>query len=349
MATHQQSRRSIERLTRLVGSRQDGVSIQEQAIAELKRVVGFERWCLPQADPDTLLPVAAMADHDYVPGIPRLLELEYSVDAYATKPALAKSTLPAASLQNETRGDLARSSRWDQVMRPVGIGDVAAVACRDEFGCWGWIEAYRDRDDAPFNQIELDLLAQAGGILATVLRRKGAYATGGFVDARQPGVVIFDSELSMVSWSPWAPDWLDSLPPASLFKRFGVLPAILFPTAVLARSGDAPCHARVHAEDGRWVMVEASPMLGAGEGHVVVTLRSPTQSETFDLLARVHGLSPRERELVQLLSLGLNTGEVGKRLFISPLTVQDHLKNVFDKVGVRSRRELVARFSLAAH
>ena len=62
----------------------------------------------------------------------------------------------------------------------------------------------------------------------------------------------------------------------------------------------------------------------------------------LDLVCRAHGLSRRERELVALVIEGLDTRELAERLFISPHTVQDHLKSVFDKVGVRSRRELVS-------
>ena len=40
---------------------------------------------------------------------------------------------------------------------------------------------------------------------------------------------------------------------------------------------------------------------------------------------------------------GLTTDEIAGQLCISQLTVQDHVNAIFDKVGVRSRRELVAR------
>jgi len=112
-----------------------------EAVADLQRVIGFDRWCWPFADPETLLPLSGAAEHDYGPGLPRALELEYSSDDFLAKHVLARRASAAGSLSAETGGDLARSARWDEVMRPAGIGDVAAVACRDALGCWGWIEA----------------------------------------------------------------------------------------------------------------------------------------------------------------------------------------------------------------
>jgi DNA-binding NarL/FixJ family response regulator len=51
-------------------------------------------------------------------------------------------------------------------------------------------------------------------------------------------------------------------------------------------------------------------------------------------------LTPREREVVRHVALGLRNFEVAKKLFISEQTVKTHLNNVFQKVGVRDRVEL---------
>jgi DNA-binding CsgD family transcriptional regulator len=63
--------------------------------------------------------------------------------------------------------------------------------------------------------------------------------------------------------------------------------------------------------------------------------------EILALLTRAYGLTARERELVAALIEGLATREISRRLQISEYTVQDHLKSVFDKVGVRSRHGLI--------
>lgn len=75
--------------------------------------------------------------------------------------------------------------------------------------------------------------------------------------------------------------------------------------------------------------------------------RGAAPAETFELLCRVYALTTRERQVVAAMIAGADTHAMTKRLAISRHTVQDHLKSVFAKVGVRSRREVLARFSSA--
>jgi len=51
----------------------------------------------------------------------------------------------------------------------------------------------------------------------------------------------------------------------------------------------------------------------------------------------VESLTVREREIVRYVALGLHNAEVAKKAFISEQTVKTHLKNIFQKLGVRDR------------
>jgi DNA-binding CsgD family transcriptional regulator len=347
VASDRQRSRCRGRLERLAGSALDRESIQRETIAELRRVIGFDRWCWPLADPRTLLPLGGAAEHDYGPGLPRVLELEYSTDHFAAKDVLARRANSAGSLSAETGGDLARSPRWEEILRHAGIGDIAAAACRDALGCWGWIEAYRDGGDRPFDDDDLELLASAGSSLSSALRRGFTAATpGNAPEPAAPGVIVLNPDLSVVSRTAGARAWIDTLPAAGLFAAWGILPAIVYPVATRARGGAvAGAHALERGADGRWVMIEAASLEGDGAAKIAVTLRAAPPAQTFELLCRAYALTRRERDVVAALVAGLDTRAVTERLVISRHTVQDHLKSVFQKVRVRSRRELLATFS----
>lgn len=55
------------------------------------------------------------------------------------------------------------------------------------------------------------------------------------------------------------------------------------------------------------------------------------------------GLSAREREVLTLLAQGLSNAEIGRALFISPITVRNHVSNIFAKLQVTNRRQAMLR------
>ncbi|TFV66053.1 UNVERIFIED_ORG: response regulator transcription factor [Bacillus sp. AZ43] len=57
----------------------------------------------------------------------------------------------------------------------------------------------------------------------------------------------------------------------------------------------------------------------------------------------VPGLSAREREVLTLLAEGLSNAEIGRVLFISPITVRNHVSSIFAKLQVSNRRQAMLR------
>ena len=91
-------------------------------------------------------------------------------------------------------------------------------------------------------------------------------------------------------------------------------------------------------------MLHASRLRAADiEGQIAVIFEEARPSEIAPLISDAYGLTKREGEITKLVLRGLSTAEVSEGLHITPNTVRDHFKTIFDKVGVRSRRELVGQ------
>lgn len=75
-------------------------------------------------------------------------------------------------------------------------------------------------------------------------------------------------------------------------------------------------------------------------------LERSTSDQATAVRLEAQGVSAREREIVALLARGLSNAEIAEALVLSPYTVQDHIKSLFEKTNVGSRRELVARLFL---
>lgn len=72
-------------------------------------------------------------------------------------------------------------------------------------------------------------------------------------------------------------------------------------------------------------------------------------AEVAPLVFEAYGLTAREQEVAQRVLAGFSTREIADSLFISEHTVQDHVKAIFTKTGVSSRRELNGRIFFDAY
>jgi DNA-binding CsgD family transcriptional regulator len=350
MAVRERERnRCRERLETLAGAGLDPVEARRAAIVELRRAVGFERWCWPTTDPDSAVATGGIAEFDLWPTLPQLLALEEHGDL-TSKPKLALSQRASVALSAEAGGDLARSRRWRECLAPYGVGDELMTVCRDRHGCWGSVELMRDSDDPSFSEDDARFLDELAPTLARLLRAGLPQGwpvgddEGGHLP---PATLIVDPQLKPSSWTPAADAWLAALQPDGSDDGASMLPPAVYEIGarVLTPEADAttlPASVRLRTRTGRWATIEGAPLEGVGRGNVAITFRVATGDEIFDLLAKTYDLTRRERQLVALVLDGLATKQLAHALSISPHTIQDHLKTIFGKTHVRSRRELIS-------
>lgn len=332
-----------ERLETLASSGLDAEQARRAAIDALRPVVGFDRWCWPTTDPGSALSTSGIAEFDLWAEIPRIAVLEEHGDV-TSKARLAVGRRASVTLSSATGGDLARSRRWRECMEPYGVGDELMCVCRDRHGCWGSVELMRDSADPSFSEADAELLHELAPILATLIRRgqsRDSRAADPGRPTPAPATLILDSELQPASWTASFDAWLAEL---------GMLPPAVYELGARVRTPPEeatglPASVRVRTPGGRWATIEGAALEGADRGSVAITIRASSADEIFDLLAKTYDLTRRERELVALVLDGLATRQLAEALRISPHTVQDHLKAVFAKAGVRSRRELISHLA----
>ncbi len=95
---------------------------------------------------------------------------------------------------------------------------------------------------------------------------------------------------------------------------------------------------RVQTRAGRWLTIHATSLDGPGGRQTGIVLEPASPAQLSSLFLTAYGLTPAQERVAALVLQGRSTREITGQLHISANTVQEHLTAVFDKVGVRSRR-----------
>ncbi|WP_020674102.1 helix-turn-helix domain-containing protein [Amycolatopsis nigrescens] len=333
---------------------QDTLGLFAEASARLRRLVPFSAAVWRATDPLTGLMTAPIRvenlDED---GCAVFWDSELLSESVNPFHAVARMPVPAAGLREST-GDLpGRSALYRQYMRPRGLDDELRTVLRAGGLPWGTVSLFRERGQMPFTPADIEFLAGLSGPLGHRLRsyaRPPAVAGPGAVPG--PGLLLFDQDGVLVSVNDEARHHLARIPEGpAVDGGFGLsLPAWVHSTVVRARAiaegRDRGCaRVRVRSRSGAWLQCHASCLTGADGsiGQTVLVLDVASASEIAPILFAAYELSERELEITQLLARGMATGEIAGKLFLSPHTIRDHIKTIFDKVRVSSRGELVAK------
>ena len=115
--------------------------------------------------------------------------------------------------------------------------------------------------------------------------------------------------------------------------------------AIAAGVEQGVARARTRSRTGRWLVIHGFTMRGAlaAESTTAVVIEPAQASEIAPIIVEAFDFSPREQQITQMIARGLSTAKIAQRLYLSQHTVRDYAKSVFEKAGVTSRGELVAR------
>jgi DNA-binding CsgD family transcriptional regulator len=346
------------KLNRLAHAGLDSFAYRERAIDGLRAALPFDAAVWWTIDPASTLFTSCVfqpspPDHAICAGVHGN---ELGDTDYNKFRVLARRTAKAGVLSAATDGQIERSDRYRHILVPLQYKHELRLALSDDSALWGGIALLREPGAPDFTPAEAWHVASLGRILTEGLRIGIALgAPQADCVPNGPGMLIVDDDLKILTMTPNAERWLDELTdgfPSLPGADSPWLPEAVRSVAARVRQlhdSDVPedrmPRARVRGSSGQWLAIYASRtrQTGPGPGNTAVIIEEARPSEIAPLIMHAYGLSPREARVTSLVLQGLSTKEIAAEIHLSPYTVQDHLKEIFAKAGVRSRRELAAR------
>ncbi len=348
----QNAERVRREIIRLCHAGLDSRTLRRELIKQLRKVIPIDVFFFTTADPATLLFTGAVVDEILERATPQFLQNEFLQDDVNKFSWLARSATPIGGLIQATRSALEQSPRYRDILAPLALGDELRAALITGGTCWGFMCLHRDRSSPSFTTAEAAFLARLTSHIAEGLRKAlllGS-ATGSHVPG-EPGLLLLADDLSVIATTPAAERWLVEVAEAD-WPRKQALPsavsAVVARLQAIERGMDAEVtlmpRVRLRTVSGHWLVLHASRLSGPSlPVPIAVIFEVARPVEIAPLIAQAYDLSRREGEIMQSVLRGLSTAEIADAFHIAAHTVQDHLKAIFEKAGVSSRRELVGQ------
>ncbi len=232
-------------------------------------------------------------------------------------------------------------------MLAEGFGSEMRIALVVAGHSLGGLVLVRREDVRPFTAADAARVETLSGALAAAVR--AFLVRQAFRPQRitlPPGVAIIGPDDGIRSVTPSLWDWLCLLTSVVPNGRGTVLNVahlrdVTLHIVLLARRARGPVMSRIPTSDG-WIVLHGQPLHDGDVSSVAVTLQQATAATLLPALSVWCGITPRERDVLDLLLDGLPTKRVATRLDLSLHTVNDHLKAIYRKVGASGRDELLA-------
>jgi DNA-binding CsgD family transcriptional regulator len=347
--SEQMAQRARDRITRLAGQGLDLVTFWRQSSRAISGVVPhYLSPCWFTLDPASLLVTSHYQTE--LPEIPaEWLAHQYFDDDAHRFVDVVRSRQGTSTIHEVTDGNPGRSRGWNLYVRPYGGDQELLVALRTRSGdAWGMLGLYREPGQPLFSPDEMRFLRGVAPYLAEGARR--GLLVGEASDPEGPtgpGLVVLREDWSVESLTPGVERWLAELPDSRWESNRTPPPAVLAVAGRALRTAEHPdapgdvALSRVLSRTGHWIMLHGASLVADGGRRVAVIIEPVQPARISSLLMAAYSLTDREQDVTRLVLQGNSTTEIAARLQVSAHTVQQHLKSIFDKTGVHSRRELI--------
>jgi DNA-binding CsgD family transcriptional regulator len=342
-------RRAAERIDGLSRAGLPAQDLIESVTDEIAAAVPVDAFFMAATDPETMLALGAgrvsnMPDTVCEP----FWSYELEVPDFNKFSDLARAPRQVADLHAATGGRPQRSARWRELMSHMDSGAELRATFNAGGRGWGLLHLNRASPHQGFSEDEVAFVEAIAPVVGRGLRISLIAHPAGGPAGRGPGIAIVDPESRLVSATPEAVEWFDELESVRRLPdpALGVgVPSEVLIAAQVARAARGAASTRARTRTGSWLLIHASCLRNGdgAAGDTALVIEPAKASEVAPLIVEAYELTPREVDVTRALARGLTTGEIAAELHLSRYTVQDHLKSVYEKVGVSSRGELVAK------